>query len=74
MTKKAKQVDADFFANSRKEPTPINGVKGTTLLTFLPKFKFIRGTTINYMHCVYLGVKCLLDFGLIQNIELHLGL
>lgn len=32
------------------------GVKGLTWFSYLPKFDTIRGTAIDYMHCILLGV------------------
>ena len=34
----------------------INGVKGPSLLMFFPHFNIVDGFTVDYMHCVMLGV------------------
>jgi len=47
---KAKKV----ISSSSKEP--IYGVKGPSALMLLSDFDMIRGTSIDYMHCVLLGV------------------
>ncbi|XP_064462210.1 uncharacterized protein LOC135372623 [Ornithodoros turicata] len=36
--------------------TPVKGVKGPTVLSLLRKFDIGRGFTVDYMHCVLLGV------------------
>lgn len=47
---KAKEV----ISSSSKDP--VCGVKGASALMLLPDFDLIRGTSIDYMHCVLLGV------------------
>lgn len=36
--------------------TVVNGVKGPSPLLNLPHFDMVRGQTIDYMHCLLLGV------------------
>ncbi|XP_071851491.1 uncharacterized protein [Apostichopus japonicus] len=44
------------------QKVPVNGVKGPSFLMGLRRYKFILGTSIDYMHCVLLGItKCLLS-------------
>jgi len=49
--------------NSRKalrESTIVEGIKGPPWLMKLTHYDIIRGTSIDYMHCVLLGVMKLL--------------
>lgn len=36
--------------------TPVNGLKGPSPLVRLPQFDLVQGYTVEYMHCVLLGV------------------
>ena len=51
-----KNVEASHATSKKKEPVPEFGVKGISLLFGLGIFDVIRGTAIDYMHCVLLGI------------------
>lgn len=36
--------------------TPVNGIKGPSWLSLCPETDIVRGTAIDYMHCVLLGI------------------
>lgn len=52
----AHTVEKKYLESRRREPVPEMGVKGLSALSFMPKFDIIRGTGIDYMHCVLLGI------------------
>ncbi|XP_069102496.1 uncharacterized protein [Argopecten irradians] len=52
----ARNVEKKFIEGKRREPEPEKGVKGISMLSVFPTFSLIRGTTIDYMHCVLLGI------------------
>lgn len=43
-----------------EQGTPVNGVKGPTYLSVVPKYDLVRGTAVDYMHGVLLGVTRML--------------
>lgn len=49
--------DADSVILSGKKGEKINGIKGLSWLSLFPKFDFVEGITIDYMHGVLLGVQ-----------------
>lgn len=58
----AKEVELNYKTSRRADPIPIKGIKGISPLVFAPGFDIIRCTTIDYMHCILLGVvKMLLN-------------
>lgn len=46
----------EIMANLKSNSTGIKGIKGVSPLTALPTFDIINGMTVDYMHCVCLGV------------------
>ena len=59
----AKIEQETHHVNSRKalrESTIVDGIKGPSWLMKLTYYDIIRGTSIDYMHCVLLGVMKLL--------------
>ncbi|KXJ13019.1 hypothetical protein AC249_AIPGENE28187 [Exaiptasia diaphana] len=57
------RTHADTVSNAKKadkERNPVMGVKGSTWFMFVPKFDIVRGISIDYMHCVLLGVMKML--------------
>ena len=47
------EVDDQYQKSNKSTAVPKCGVKGRTVLTYLPKFDVIRGTTVDYMQCIY---------------------
>ena len=67
------RTHSDTIVNAKKAfitQKPEFGIKGPTYLSSIPKYDLIRGTTIDYMHCVLLGVTRLL-LGLWFSTEHH---
>lgn len=52
----AYKVEAEYLEDRRRDAVPGMGVKGVSFLMAFPKFDLIRGTGIDYVHCVLLGV------------------
>lgn len=52
----AHRVETEYLSGRRRDPVPEMGVKGISFLMSFPKFDLIKGTGIDYMHCVLLVV------------------
>lgn len=49
-------VEAEQNKSRGTSNSTVKGVKGLTWFNFLPNFDVVRGVSIDYMHCVLLGV------------------